>query len=550
MVVSSPARALLAAQRQLFWNRLMRESGMTGVVAILLMTGAVAIALAPPLFVCAVAGLSLGRALGDGGSATEAARGLAAMHAALAFSLGAAAGLTHQPGFRHAGLRLFPVPPAQRLLAELPGHLFDLLPLVGCVMFTGLALGAGIARPAALPILLPLAALGMFTLLLWQQIVGSVKRMLLIKLGWGGTLLAAALLLAGLGGLLFTALEGGGPRPGAARLIRVLMLAAERLPVAQGYAGLEAALQGRWGAGLARQTAPLAATLVLFGLAAWLQRRELRMDPRPQASGGGDRVSWRFARPVAGVARLFQSQFFSSRWGKVLFGITLVYPLAAAGLLQLILHERAASGAHQLEDAFGGTGYLRLAEKPWIALMIPLIALLGNDFYFNQFGLDRQGVKLLLLLPVPGRALLLGKLLGMLRIYLLELLCGLPLLAWIHPGGWAEWLRGIGAGGAFFLMMAGVGQYFSARHPRAVREEAERGGLPPVAVVFARAGTFLAALALLLLTSHFAGRFHPAAPPVALLLLLLAALLAYRAALPRLESNLARCRERLAEELS
>ena len=110
------------------------------------------------------------------------------------------------------------------------------------------------------------------------------------------------------------------------------------------------------------------------------------------------------------------------------------------------------------------------------------LSLVGNNVVLNQFGLDRHGIKTLLLLPVSARDLLKGKLLGMAAHQGLQALLLVALLAVFGGAGPAPLLAGALLLGCVFLAQSAVGQWTSVWAPRPMAMDSLKNSNMPFAV--------------------------------------------------------------------
>jgi len=119
------------------------------------------------------------------------------------------------------------------------------------------------------------------------------------------------------------------------------------------------------------------------------------------------------------------------------------------------------------------------------------------NLLFNQFGLDRHGVKVLFLLPVDPLALLRGKLIGFAAWQSVQALMLFVLLVVTGKGEPMEFVIGLLLYACVFLILAMVGQFASIWQPRPLRKNGLRAAQPPLAIVLIMFGTLATAGALL-----------------------------------------------------
>ncbi|NWJ41519.1 MAG: hypothetical protein HXX12_11180 [Geothrix sp.] len=449
-MVVSPFRALLAAHGQTTWNQSARELGRQGQWALVLTVLIAATFGAGLLLVgTGVLGWVLGGALDRpllplvlGGMLTLVGFGGGLMGGAL----GGARQLAWE------SYRGFPLRTSTLYSAELMAGFGDLLPLALGSAIAGLLVGMGLRVPATLP-LVPLVWLEtVLTLLAVQLLIEGLAgalvrrlRSILIALGvliWlGSTLLggrvpakSAAAPPVSISAAQVERLRAVGTRVGAAMNF---------LPATASARSLQLARQGRWGAAVGTHAYPLGLLALLMLMGAQLMRREAEAERRPEKGARGQRL-WSFHHPAEGIGRLHFQTIMRSHLGR--FGFLM--PLMTLVLLKGPLTHVATKALWTVPAAFA------------------YLSLVGNNFTFNQFGLDRHGVKGLLLLPVASRDLLKGKLLGMAGHQGLQALLLAGLLGLVDHARPDLLLAGILLMACIFLAQAAVGQWTSAWAPR------------------------------------------------------------------------------------
>lgn len=214
-------------------------------------------------------------------------------------------------------------------------------------------------------------------------------------------------------------------------------------PATASVRSLLLARQGRWGAAIGAHAYPLGVLALLMLMGAQLMRREAEAERRPEKDARRQRL-WSFNHPAEGIGRLHFQTLMRSHLGRFAF----LMPLMTLVLLKGPLTHVAAKALWTVPAAFA------------------YLSLVGNNFTFNQFGLDRHGVKGLLLLPVASRDLLMGKLLGMAGHQGLQALLLAGLLALVDRARPDLLLAGILLMACIFLAQAAVGQWTSAWAPR------------------------------------------------------------------------------------
>lgn len=196
---------------------------------------------------------------------------------------------------------------------------------------------------------------------------------------------------------------------------------------------------------------------------------------------------WSFSSQMIGVARLQFESLARSLPGR--FG--LIMPLLTLVLIRGPLAQIIPGRGWTAPIAFG---YASLA---------------GTNLLFNQFGLDRHGVKVLFLLPVEPISLLRGKLLGFAVWQALQAALLTVLLTLTGKGEPLELLIGVLLYACVFLIIAMVGQFASIWQPRPLRKNGLRAAQPPIVVVLMMFGTLGTAGVLLYGVLYGLKRYAP-----------------------------------------
>lgn len=443
----SPFRALLSAHGQATWNRSAREMGRQGALAMVAVVGILSFFGACAMLLGTGAlGWLLGSRLDRPGVVLILSALLTFLSLGGGF-LGGILGGARQLAWE--SYRGFPLPLPTLYASELLAGLADLMPLALGLITTGLLLGLGAAAPWTLP-LVPLVLLEtLLTLLAVQLLVGGLASALVKRLRVALMVLG---MLAWLGSTLVSTPRprgAQGPRPNAnqveqARTLgRTLGRGLQALPAHASVQSLVAARNGAWGPALAWHLYPLGflALTVLLGLL--LMARETQGTRRTAAPRGTERL-WSFRSPAEGLGRLHFRTIMRSHLGKFSF----LMPLMTIVLLKGPLAQFNTDPLWTVPAAFA------------------YLSLVANNFVFNQFGLDRHGVKGLLLLPVGGEDLLKGKLLGMAAHQGLQALLLVILLATFDRAGVIPLAGGTLLMGCIFLGQTAVGQWTSTWAPR------------------------------------------------------------------------------------
>jgi len=472
-VVVSPFRALLDAHGQATWNRSARELGRQGAWILALVVGILAALAAVGLL---LGGGALGWLLGSRLERPVAVTVLGVLLAFMSFGGGLIGGVLG--GARELAweaYRGFPLRLRTLYLAELAAGLADILPLTLSLALAGLLLGVGAVAPRTLPLLPVLLLETLLMLLALQLLVGGLASALVRRLRLA---LIGLAILAWMGSTLMSPglSRRGGDQARTLQAAQVERLQAlgrgvsrvlEVLPTHHAARSLAQAREGRWGAALALHLYPLGLLAVVMVLGARIMARETSgtLAAAPQTRGP-DRL-WSFRHPAEGLGRLHFQTIMRSHLGRFAF----LMPLLTVVLLKGPFAQFRANPLWTVPAAFA------------------YLSLVANNFVFNQFGLDRHGVKGLLLLPVGSEDLLKGKLLGLAAHQGLQALtlAGL-LLAIDHPGP-IPLLGGILLMGCIFLAQTSVGQWTSTWAPRPMAMDSIKNNNMPFALGLLSMGT-------------------------------------------------------------
>ncbi|GLH74427.1 hypothetical protein GETHLI_29290 [Geothrix limicola] len=530
-------RALLAAHAQTSWNRSAREMGRQGVVLMITLTCLVGLLGVGPLFL----GLgALGWMLGGTLQKPLAVGFLGLVLALIGLGGGLFGGvLGGARQLNWEAYRGFPLKLRTLYFAELVAGLGDPLPLLlgaGLAAFvTGLAIGS----PALLPLLPLILVETLFTLLALQLLVGGlaaalVKRLrlaltLLIMLAWVGSTLATSQLPHRAKAHETTPVAAPQRAERNARIEAMTRRGLAILSALPSHAAAESLArvrEGRWASAFALHAYPLAVLALLMLLGARVVARESRDERTVEAPRGPDRL-WTFQGPAEGIGRLHFRTLMASQLGRFAF----LMPVMTLVLLKGPFAQMRGQSLWAVPAAFA------------------YLSLVGNNVMLNQFGLDRHGVKALLLLPVTAEDLLKGKLLGMAAHQGLQALLLALLLAVFERATLAPLLAGVLMLGCVFLAQGCVGQWTSLWAPRPMAMNSLKNSNMPFAVGMLSLATSG------LWTGLFGGAFALCAwlapawlvPLMALLFGL--TLLAHLALLPTAAAYLDRRREILVERL-
>jgi hypothetical protein len=465
-MVVSPFRALFTAHLQETWNRSAKEMGQAGTWVMALVAILVAFLLAGPMLLGTGAlGYMLAGKL-DQARVQTILGGLLAFLCLLGGGVGGIIEGTRQ--LEWEAYRGFPLKVRTLYFAEMLSGLGDLLPLVLSLALLGLLGGLGIGLPRALP-LAALAFIEALLALLAIQILVSGLAAALVKR------LRLALLLVGLLAWLlpaFAARQGASlpassmpPEVQIARL-EALGHALERLlallPTHAIARSLAKAQAGAWLQALRLHLYPLGTLLLLMMGGAHLLVREME-PPKVKRGPRGQARLWSFRTPALGLGRLHFQTIMGSQLGKFAFVIPLV---------TIVL----------LKGPFAQTHHASVWSLP---VAFAYLSMVGASLSFNQFGLDRHGVKALLLLPIPSEDLLMGKLWGAALHQGLQVLLLVGLLVALNHPDPLHLLASLLLMGCLFLVQNAVGQWTSAWMPRPMLPNSMKSNrLPfPVAMI-------------------------------------------------------------------
>jgi hypothetical protein len=271
---------------------------------------------------------------------------------------------------------------------------------------------------------------------------------------------------------------------------------------------------------------PMLGVLLLVALSYWMTINERETAVAQPSSSV--KPLWSFTKPYAGIARLQMHSLLRSRIG--IFG--LLSPLLILALIRYPMARFIGTSPNATLAAFG------------------YAALTGMNLVFNQFGLDRHGIKVLLLMPVSSRTLLLGKWLGfaLWQAFQAVLLSALLFLNGQHDV--VLLATGLIVYACAFFGLSIVGQFCSIWQPRPLNPETLRRGQPSFIISVLMVLTVGATSMVVSSVSRGVGYFAPGWEPAALIVLLLVLAGSAWALLPFNAAFLNRHKERLVETLS
>lgn len=470
----SPIRALLVAHFQTSLARSTKEMSKQGVWALVFLVAVLSLFVAlPAAFGLFMAGFALGpRLTGPEGDSTVLVLGvlmgiLVGIGGVLGGLLGGARKLSWEQ------YRVFPLSLPRLFGAELLAGLGDVLVLGLALGLGAFTVGLGITRPTLLPLLLLVFLEHLLLILVLQLLLGSLAQRLAKRL----RVVVWALLVAVWMGSI--AMGNLAPRRGDAldadQLARLKVAgewvvgAFKLLPTTWAMEGLGAAAKGHWLQGVLLQLYPVTLILFLALAAARLLLRE-QESLVPEVSRHTRTKLWSFRTPAEGLGRLQFRTLMSSHHGK--FGFLM--PVITVVLIRGPLGQVMGPSTWALPGAFA------------------YLALFGNQFQFNQFGLDGHGVKGLFLLPLGARDLLAGKLRGFLLYQGLQGLLLMALMVPLFRPAPVDVVASLALAACFFLTQNTVGAFTSSWMPRRIDRTSLKNNQMPLPLVLLAMGTSLA----------------------------------------------------------
>jgi len=463
--VTSPLRAVLTAHLRASWNRTLRESQVTGAWSLVLVAGLLGLfAILPALGLAGVLGYGAGKYLGTHPAPLLIlGTGLTLVPALLGLMEGI---LMAGRGLPWDAFRAFPLRFRTLVLAELATAAGSVIFLLAGSTALVFFLSLSVMRPALAPAALLWWAGGGLVHLLAVQVGSGVSSLLARKLRFAGFLvilllsIAPALVMSTVERRAEVTARAQGAEGRAVRKARAeamkkhfedtmvrLGQVAVFLPGTQSVRGSLELVQGTVGPGLLRQLYPLACLGLLALAGARLLAAEERDQRRREVAPRSAKAArlWSFAQPSQGIARLMGTAILKSHVGRFTF-VMPIFPLVLfAGPLQ-----RLGEGSQAL------------------AIAVVYVLLATGSLVYNQFGLDRHGIKALFLLPVSGETLLQGKALALglhgAALTVLTLALSLPFIR-TSP---LSVLSAFALGACLLVVNLAVGQWTSVWQPRAL----------------------------------------------------------------------------------
>jgi hypothetical protein len=335
---------------------------------------------------------------------------------------------------------------------------------LGFLAATCIGLGVGIGSLSALPLLFLIFVSHGIMILSFQQFFGSLAQRLSRQ--FRATLMLLPLAAVSLSWLLPELIER--------THLQTFSMWTDRLDTVSSFLPARFLLESAWALhegsstlGTLFQTmiVSILVTTLVMGMAFGFVARERPLVHENQDVQPGS--LWSFGSPMIGIARLQWASLLQSLPGR--FG--LVMPLFTIILIR-------------------GPLALLLSGKSWsVPIAFYYASVAGANLLFNQFGLDRHGVKGLFLLPIEPIAILRGKILGFAAWQALQALMLVGLL--MLTGHWdaREMLVGLLLYGVVFILLAMVGQFTSIWNPNPLKKNGLRAAQPPLSVMALMFGT-------------------------------------------------------------
>jgi hypothetical protein len=527
----STVRALLAAHLQSTFNRSRKELGKQGQLAVVLIVAVSALGMLPLLPLAAVGGYLTARGLPARWATYVLGGFLGAVPLVLGLT-GAVFGGSRRLAWE--SYRVYPVRLLPLFFSEILAGFADVWSLVYLACGAAFGVGVCVNRPLLAPLYLLLFGMSLAWMASTELLVGSLGAALVKRLRWVLVALGLLLWMASiLGGQAADRMRGRRlDETGLARAKAVAgALAAvwEWMPSTHSALGLAAAVGGDVLAAIGHQVYPLAFTVLLLGWTYVLLSRETAPARQENLLQGPSRASrgWTFRHPVEGVGRLHWDLLIRSHFGR----FSLLFPLVTVVLLKGPFARAPGMATWAVPIAFG------------------YLALTGANLQFNQFGLDGPGIKALLLLPITGRTLLLGKLWGLAVHQALQSLVLVVLLALLMRPSLATLAAGVLLAASLFVWQVGVGHWVSVWQPRRAPLDKIKGANPPLAAALVQLTVTALGMSVLGGAWALAAALAPAWLIPSQLAALALCVALYRAVLPHAAAYLERQQERLVERL-
>ena len=460
----SAVRAVITAHLEGSFNRARKQFGTLGVVASwLLILFAFTLFVVPFAVGLSFIGYLLGGSLQGDGEVERNLSAIAIFLTALTVLGGAFAGIggaSRQLPWE--SLQAYPVSPRALFAAELVAGSTEVLAATELLALLGVCGGVSFAAPRATPFMLLALVCCVVTTMSIQLMVASLAqrvskqaRIVLIVLP-----VMAVLLSFGSPAVMRVLTSRRQTAVGV-----VSQSIGRVTPVGQLLEAARAPYTGEWSGVPVKLVPVVALTLVSLVAAYLLVSREKPLSTISKA--GPAKKLWSFRSASWGIARLQWETLTTSLPGRMM----LLMPPLTVVLIRGPLAQFFNRGSWVVPAAFLYAG------------------LSSTNLLFNQFGLDRHGVKALFLLPVEERAVLQGKQWAFAAWQGVQtaLLFGLMVLS-----GYTDLsalFLGVAVAACSFFLVSSIGQFVSIWQPHPLTKSGMRGARPPLVVVLATMAT-------------------------------------------------------------
>jgi hypothetical protein len=245
------------------------------------------------------------------------------------------------------------------------------------------------------------------------------------------------------------------------------------------------------------------------------------------------------------VARLFEAEVVGNRAGRVGLGFAVVFGAGFALVAGVFARAPEIATAPWPVSLLAKVGGL-----PLFGIYLSLLPTLHDELWRNQFGWSGPGVRTLFLLPLAPERILLGRMLGMIRLNAVQAALGAgPLLVAYRPP-LAEVAWGVAAGFVGSVSIGAIGHLVSARFPRTLRDQFLGAASTPLTAFLIPMAVEIPLFSTLVIACKLGARAGPWGSAAALWLLAGAVAFGYVRILPFLGRRLMALRETLIEELA
>jgi hypothetical protein len=457
-------RALVTAHSQSQWNETLRQSGLAEKASTIAVFILVSLVLMIPAYMTFKYGLYLGDQIKETPeSALVFWWGLQAQFTVVCAVLG---GFRHKITFSFKEVGRYPLPRIQVILAEIPAGFFEVFPMLGGIGILFSNLGLAVKLPEWIPLILPLTLHGILSMLILLVIAGSAKRFLMK--------LRKRTLIIGLIILLTVIYYLGKDdirlilRPIVMFFMPVFLVDQPYIPFlpgSQGYTGMINFMTGDITGGVLLILGACLSTTVLLILAGWIHNKELSTEHAASKTRKHHDHEIKFRFQAGGVSLVFLKQLLASTSGRLNLFTGFLLTSCGAAVMYMV-----RQGLRQGEAVPPQMVMIteRMQEIPFYGLMVYFLVLFNSDIWMNQFGWDRGGIRTLLTLPISTKDLLLGKMMGMMRFYFLQMLIASVPLLFVYTPSLSELIGGIAAAMTLLIICTATGHLISVRFPRPI----------------------------------------------------------------------------------